>query len=41
MLYLLKRKIDSSNQDRTNVEYIDSFYYSKFKNVEINKTSIN
>ena len=39
----LKRKIDSSNQDRTDtVEYIDSFYYSKFKNVEINKkASIN
>ena len=36
----LKRKIDSSNQDRTDtVEYIDSFYYSKFKNVEINKTA--
>ena len=39
----LKRKIDSSNQDRTDtVEYIDSFYYSKFKNVEINdNASIN
>ena len=36
----LKRKIDSSNQDRTDtVEYIDSFYYSKFKNVEINKNA--
>ena len=36
----LKRKIDSSNQDRTNtVEYIDSFYYSKFKNVEVNENA--
>ena len=36
----LKRKIDSSNQDRTDtVEYIDSFYYSKFKNVEINENA--
>ena len=36
----LKRKIDSSNQDRTDtVEYIDSFYYSKFKIVEINKNA--
>ena len=36
----LKRKIDSSNQDRTDtVEYIDSFYYSKFKTVEINKNA--
>ena len=36
----LKRKIDSSNQNRTDtVEYIDSFYYSKFKNVEINKNA--
>mgnify|MGYP000747308969 FL=1 len=36
----LKRKIDSSNQDRTDtVEYIDSFYYSKFKNVEVNENA--
>tara|TARA_B100000886_G_C20375352_1_gene471541 strand:+ start:608 stop:1213 length:606 start_codon:yes stop_codon:yes gene_type:complete len=36
----LKRKIDSSNQDRTNtVEYIDSFYYLKFKNVEVNENA--
>jgi len=36
----LKRKIDSSNQDRTDtVEYIDSFYYTKFKNVEKNKNA--
>tara|TARA_B100000989_G_scaffold86195_1_gene61912 strand:- start:182 stop:787 length:606 start_codon:yes stop_codon:yes gene_type:complete len=39
----LKRKIDSSNQYRTDtVEYIDSFYYPKFKNVEIkDNASIN
>ena len=36
----LKRKIDSSNQDRTDtVEYIDSFYYLKFKNVEVNENA--
>lgn len=36
----LKRKIDSSNQYRTDtVEYIDSFYYSKFKNVEVNENA--
>ena len=32
----LKRKIDASNQDRTNmVEYIDSYYFDKFKNITI------
>lgn len=32
----LKRKIDASNQDRTNmVEYIDSFYLNKYKEVSI------
>jgi len=36
----LKRKIDSSNQYRTDtVEYIDSFYYLKFKNVEVNENA--
>lgn len=31
----LKRKIDASNQDRTDmVEYVDSFYLSKFKEVK-------
>ncbi len=30
----LKRKIDSSNQDRTDlVEYIDSYFYNKYKDV--------
>ena len=32
----LKRKIDASNQDRTDmVEYIDSYFLQKFKTVEI------
>jgi len=32
----LKRKIDASNQERTDmVEYIDSYFLEKFKNVEI------
>ncbi len=32
----LKRKIDASNQDRTDmVEYIDSYYLGKYKGVEI------
>ena len=32
----LKRKIDASNQDRTNmVEYIDNYYFDKFKNIAI------
>jgi hypothetical protein len=32
----LKRKIDASNQDRTNmVEYIDSYYLDKYKDVTI------
>ncbi|MEN8138066.1 MAG: DUF4254 domain-containing protein [Bacteroidota bacterium] len=32
----LKRKIDASNQDRTDmVEYIDSYFLEKFDNVEI------
>ena len=36
----LKRKIDTSNQYRTDtVEYIDSFYYLKFKNVEVNENA--
>lgn len=32
----LKRKIDASNQDRTDmVEYIDSYYLSMYKNVKV------
>src|SRR5690554_2718601 len=32
----LKRKIDASNQDRTDmVEYIDSYFLEKFKNVKV------
>ena len=32
----LKRKIDASNQDRTDtVEYIDSYFLDKYKNVEV------
>lgn len=34
----LKRKIDASNQDRTDlVEYIDSYFLHKYQSVEINK----
>jgi len=34
----LKRKIDASNQDRTDlVEYIDSYFLNKYQSVEINK----
>lgn len=34
----LKRQIDASNQDRTDmVEYIDSYFLEKFKDVEVNK----
>ena len=33
---VLKRKIDASNQDRTDtVEYIDSYYLDKYKNVDV------
>lgn len=33
---VLKRKIDASNQDRTDmVEYIDSYYLQKFENVKV------
>jgi hypothetical protein len=33
---VLKRKIDASNQDRTDmVEYIDSYFLNKFKNVTV------
>lgn len=33
---VLKRKIDDSNQDRTDmVEYIDSYFLEKFKNVKV------
>ena len=39
----LKRKIDASNQDRTDtVEYIDSYFLEKYKNVEVaNNATIN
>ncbi|WP_420603482.1 DUF4254 domain-containing protein [Flagellimonas sp.] len=39
----LKRKIDASNQDRTDlVEYIDSYFLDKYKNVEVgNNATIN
>ncbi|MGB0789132.1 MAG: DUF4254 domain-containing protein, partial [Marinirhabdus sp.] len=34
----IKRKIDASNQDRTDmVEYIDSYFLDKYKNVSANK----
>lgn len=34
---VLKRKIDASNQDRTDtVEFIDSYFLEKYKNVEVN-----
>ena len=33
---VLKRKIDASNQDRTDmVEYVDSYFLEKFKNVKV------
>lgn len=33
---VLKRKIDASNQDRTDmVEFIDSYFFNKFKDVEV------
>jgi len=36
----LKRKIDASNQDRTDmVEYIDSYFLDKFKDVKVSKTA--
>lgn len=36
----LKRKIDASNQDRTDlVEYIDSYFLDKYKSVEVNKNA--
>ena len=35
---VLKRKIDASNQDRTDmVEYIDSYFLNKFKDVSVKK----
>ena len=39
----LKRKIDASNQDRTDmVEYIDSYFLDKFKGVDVkNDATIN
>ncbi len=40
---ILKRKIDASNQDRTDlVEYIDSYFLNKYQSVEIkNNATIN
>jgi len=36
----LKRKIDASNQDRTDmVEYIDSYFLDKFKDVKVKETA--
>jgi hypothetical protein len=36
----LKRKIDASNQDRTDmVEYIDSYFLNKYKNIEALKNA--
>src|SRR5690606_20008669 len=36
----LKRKIDASNQERTDmVEYIDSYFLEKYKNVQIKSTA--
>lgn len=36
----LKRKIDASNQDRTDlVEYIDSYFLNKYQSVEIKKNA--
>ena len=36
----LKRKIDASNQERTDmVEYIDSYFLEKFKGVEVEKNA--
>ncbi|AZQ43109.1 DUF4254 domain-containing protein [Nonlabens ponticola] len=36
----LKRKIDASNQDRTDmVEYIDSYFLEKYKEVEVSDTA--
>ena len=35
---VLKRKIDASNQDRTNmVEYLDSYFLDKYKDVVVNE----
>ena len=37
----LKRKIDASNQDRTDmVEYIDSYFLEKYKDVEVHPNAI-
>tara|TARA_B100001059_G_scaffold62958_1_gene58851 strand:- start:792 stop:1409 length:618 start_codon:yes stop_codon:yes gene_type:complete len=36
----LKRKIDTSNQDRTDmVEYIDSYFLNKYKNIKVLKNA--
>lgn len=37
---VLKRKIDASNQDRTDmVEYIDSYFLTQFKDVEVKESA--
>lgn len=37
---VLKRKIDASNQDRTDlVEFIDSYFLNKYQSVEVNSTA--
>jgi len=37
---VLKRKIDASNQDRTDmVEYIDGYFYNKYADVQTKKTA--
>jgi hypothetical protein len=36
----LKRKIDASNQDRTDlVEYIDSYFLNKYQSVQVNENA--
>ncbi len=38
---ILKRKIDASNQDRTDlVEYIDSYFLDKYRSVQINDGAV-
>lgn len=38
---VLKRKIDASNQDRTDlVEYIDSYFLKKYQSVQVNKNAV-
>ncbi len=38
---VLKRKIDASNQDRTDmVEYVDSYFLNKYKNVNVSPNAL-